>query len=72
MITLTFTVETIVAPRMKSFLKERQLSKIEAAFSDANVLAQAVPPQNSEISMGFVPMKQSKIIIPIFSYRLQT
>ena len=54
------------------FLKERQLSKIEAAFSDANVLAQAVPPQNSEILRGFVPMKQSKIIIPIFSYRLQT
>lgn len=54
------------------FLKERQLSKIEAAFSDANVLAQAVPPQNSEILRELVPMEQSKIIIPIFSYRLQT
>ena len=54
------------------FLKERQLSKSEAAFSDANVLAQAMPPQNSEILRGFVPMEQSKIIIPIFSYRLQT
>ena len=43
MITLTFTVETNVAPRKISFLKKRQLSKIEVAVSDANDLAQAVP-----------------------------